>query len=377
MTELLVVPVKQSFSVDVEQPVKKWIQAKQGATGVAAPLIRWIQSNLNREVEDVSAKLVTLRKLRQEVIGSSTESTETKLANASNYYDQISGLEAATSDEVQIWYQWKNAFERRGWTKEKPKMPIPSFHYEKICVLFNIAAFNSRIASEQNFETMDGLQRAAKRLQTAAGTFSHLREHSVARMQTELTSDLDPETLGTLSDLMLAQAQEMVALKAISDNMKAVVIAKLCSQCHDMFSGVAHSMQSAARANAWDSDWISNVCCKQAIYGGLSQYHQSKVCSESKEMGEEIARLEFAKRLLTSGIEKGRSGLCSGKTWLSQVEVDLKEAHKNNDFIYHAVVPEEKALAPVAKVAVAKPTPMPEKLGDPSALLLFQSSTKP
>ena len=92
-------------------------------------------------------------------------------------------------------------------------------------------------------ETTEGLQKAAKRLQAAAGIFAHLRDHAVAALQSDPTPDLEPDTLSVVADLMLAQAQEIVTLKAISDSMKDAIVAKLCSQCDDMFSSVMRSMQ--------------------------------------------------------------------------------------------------------------------------------------
>ena len=72
-------------------------------------------------------------------------------------------------------------------------------------------------------------------------------------------------------------------------------------------------------------------------------------------------RLQYAKRLLATGIERGPVGLLNGKEWLRKVERDLAEAIKNNDFIYHERIPDEKALPAVAKAAVAKPTPLPDR----------------
>ena len=89
---------------------------------------------------------------------------------------------------------------------------------------------------------------------------------------------------------MLAQAQEMVVLKAISGKMKDVSIAKLCSQCEDLYANAMRSMQKEAVRNVWDSAWLPNVSGKQAIYNGMAQYHQSRACNASKAIGEEIAR---------------------------------------------------------------------------------------
>ena len=77
----------------------------------------------------------------------------------------------------------------------------------------------------------------------AAGIFSYLKENVVAAIQQDPTPDMEPTTLGVLADLMLAQAQEMVACKAMNDKMKDAIIAKLCAQCDELFSNVMRSMQ--------------------------------------------------------------------------------------------------------------------------------------
>ena len=55
------------------------------------------------------------------------------------------------------------------------------------------------IAAGENFETDDGLQKALKKLQFAAGIFTHLKDTSVSAIQRDPTPDLDPDTLGILS----------------------------------------------------------------------------------------------------------------------------------------------------------------------------------
>lgn len=40
----------------------------------------------------------------------------------------------------------------------------------------------------------------------------------------------------------------------------------------------------------------------------------------------------------------------------------LVESKKDNDFIYHERIPELKDLEPIAKIHLAKKTPLPEKM---------------
>ena len=104
-------------------------------------------------------------------------------------------------NEVQIPFKWKDAFDKGSFFGGRISLTIPSFSYEKICILFNVAAYNSQAASEQNFESDEGLQKAMKKLQIIAGIFAHLKETAVLTIQRDPTPDLDPETLGILSGM--------------------------------------------------------------------------------------------------------------------------------------------------------------------------------
>ena len=59
-----------------------------------------------------------------------------------------------------------------------------------ICISFckerrgvNDLVLHFRVASDQNLDSTEGLQKAAKRLQAAAGIFGHLKDHAVAAIQ--------------------------------------------------------------------------------------------------------------------------------------------------------------------------------------------------
>lgn len=66
-----------------------------------------------------------------------------------------------------------------------------------------------------------------------------------------------------------------------SDRMKDQVVAKLCSQCEDMFGDALKHLQKETLKTLWDREWIPRVAGKQSGYHGLAQYHQSRVSSVS------------------------------------------------------------------------------------------------
>ena len=74
---------------------------------------------------------------------------------------------------------------------------------------------STMIAEAQNTDSEEGLQKANKKLQTAAGIFSNLKDRVVGLMEQEPKPDLEPDCLSVLAALCLAQAQEMVVQKAL------------------------------------------------------------------------------------------------------------------------------------------------------------------
>lgn len=59
--------------------------------------------------------------------------------------------------------------------------------------------------------------------------------------------------------------------------MKDAIVAKLCSQCDEMFGDALKHLQRESLKSLWERDWISRVAGKQAGYHALAEYYQSRV----------------------------------------------------------------------------------------------------
>lgn len=149
--------------------------------------------------------------------------------------------------DVTIPFKWKDAFDRGSLFSGKLHMSkhnelyllqradmiiaaMTSLAYERVCVLFNMAALQTQIAANQDLQTDDGLKLGAQMFQAAAGIFTQLRASVITAIQRDPTPDLGQDSLAALAALCIAQAQELFSLKAMQDKMKPTAIVKLCAQ---------------------------------------------------------------------------------------------------------------------------------------------------
>ncbi|KAK7601370.1 hypothetical protein V9T40_008811 [Parthenolecanium corni] len=346
MSEFLSIPVKKPTDVDLVKPLKNIIASHY---------------NTSDNPESYNTAIEEFNKLRNQAVWKVYEKYESSLEIVYYYYDELASLEAKLAgSSPQIPFKWKDAFDKGSLFSGRASLTLTSFKYEIICVLFNIGALQSAIASTQIVETDGGLKLAAKLFQLAAGIYKHIKETVSESFHQDLTPDMSTETLSALTYLMLAQAQEIFVLKAIHDQMKDAIVAKLSAQCAEYYSDTIKVLQKDQVRPLVGNSWISLVLGKQLIFQGLAEYFQSSVCKVNKEIGEEIARLQHAISNIKNGQQQSAKNLY--QDYLTKATRALADAEKDNNFIYHEAVPDVKNLSAIAKAPVAKPTPLPSRL---------------
>ncbi|XP_030003133.1 programmed cell death 6-interacting protein isoform X3 [Sphaeramia orbicularis] len=352
MATFISVPLKKASEVDLVKPLSKFVTVSYPAGEE--------QSEYIRAVEE-------LNKLRKNALGRPLDKHESSLEILLRYYDQLCSVEPKfpfSENELCLTFTWKDAFDKGSLFGGSVKLALASLGYEKTCVLFNAAALASQIASEQNLDNDEGLKAAAKYYQLASGAFGHIKDTVLSALNREPTMDISPETVGTLSLIMLAQAQEVFFLKATSDKMKDAVIAKLANQAADFYGDAFKQCQYKDNL---PKEVLPVLAAKHCIMQANAELHQSILAKQKKRFGEEIARLQHAAELVKT-VASRYDEYVSVKDLSDKINRALTAAKKDNDFIYHDRVPEVKDLDHIGKAALVKATaitpPLSQKFTD-------------
>ncbi|XP_012231815.1 programmed cell death 6-interacting protein [Linepithema humile] len=344
MAELIAIPLKKPSDVDITKPLTNVIKSTYNSPG---------------SQKDYTEAISEFSKLRNNALWRAFEKYESSLQVIYSYYDQLCALEGKIpAHELQIPFKWKDAFDRTIFGG-KLSLTISTLAYEKVCVLFNIAALQSSVAATQSLDSDEGLKLAAKLFQQSAGIFNYLKGNVMMAIQQEPTPDISPETLGALSALMLAQAQEIFVHKAIHDSMKDGIVARLAAQAEELYADALKLFQKEIFRAFWDKEWVPLIAGKQAGYRAMAEYYQSLVCKNNKSIGEEIARLEHAVELFKAAQQRSNKPSLF-QDYSNKAQRNLTEVKKDNDFIYHERIPDMKNVAAIGKANVAKLLPLPE-----------------
>uniref|UniRef100_A0AAR2LAD5 Programmed cell death 6-interacting protein n=1 Tax=Pygocentrus nattereri TaxID=42514 RepID=A0AAR2LAD5_PYGNA len=340
MATFISVPLKKSSEVDLVKPLSKFVTSAYPAGEE--------QSEYLRAVEE-------LNKLRKSALGRPLDKHESSLEILLRYYDQLCSVEPKFPfPELCLTFTWKDAFDKGSLFGGSVKLALASLGYEKTCVLFNVGALASQIASEQNLDNDEGLKAAAKFYQLASGAFAHIKDTVLSALNREPTMDISPETVGTLSQIMLSQAQEVFVLKATADKMKDAVIAKLANQAADFYGDAFKQCQYKENLpKKHVLPWIVKICF---VHLYLMFYWSIF-----------FVPLQHATELVKT-VASRYDEYVNVKDLSDKISRALTAAKKDNDFIYHDRVPEVKDLEHIGKATLVKATaiqvPLSQKFTD-------------
>jgi len=339
MSELLCIPLKLTGDVDLVKPLKSVISASRS--------VNHVDNNSLTELQNLRNKIVASIKNK--------DYTEQALEDTQNYFDQISNLESKIPfSATKIYFKWLDAFDKGSWFGgSAPYTMSTNLLYEKACILFNVAALCTQVGSKQDLTVEEGMKKAVKMFQMAAGILAAVSTPPPSSpSEQKPTPDLSPESAQALSCLCVAQAQEVILMKAIQDGKKEGIVAKLAKHTHNLYSETGTLLQKDNVKAMWDANWATTISSKEQLYGGLAHLHVGLLDKAESRFGQAIARLQLAENLLSKVQGAGAT------KWQELCSIALKEVRKDNDLIYFEKVPKSEELGAIDGAAVAKPTPL-------------------
>ncbi|KAG8835885.1 pH-response regulator protein palA/rim20 [Serendipita sp. 399] len=238
----------------------------------------------------------------------------------------------------------------------QPPLSLSNLAYERVCLLFNLAALFCHLAEAQNRDTTEGIKRASANYQNAAGTLAYLLENALPPFVSSLahptsSNDLSKPVIKALEYLMLAQAAECYWQKAVMDSLRNSTIARLSQQVASYY-GLAYSTIQASPAlvaSALPSNWMAQFQTKQHHFEAAAQIRKSMDDSENNKFGSELARLASALVCARQGLDSARRGVKDVvrediEALFKWIEEQTAKAQRDNDYIYHQEVPPISAL---------------------------------
>lgn len=244
-----------------------------------------------------------------------------------------------SSTDCCIAFTWKNLFNREEYTQY-------SLAFEKACVLFNMAAAFSHIGAESE------LKAAYAAFQAAAGICLFVAENFVSAPSV----DLFPETMKALSSVMLAQAQDAFLRKAEEGTKSFSVLAKLASYEASLYMRAAEGLSQLWSEHSWgEKEWASEAEENSKYMKALSNYYWALYLDSNKKNGEALAHMRNAKEYFEE-LKYGSYRKLDAKQKIAQVSSRLSSMERDNDLVYHEIIPD--TVKDIAHIAAAQPTPL-------------------
>ncbi|CAH8536533.1 unnamed protein product [Heterobilharzia americana] len=322
----LSIPIKKSSSCDLFNSLKQLITTQYG-------------SNV---AESCSHSLGDFATIRNSVCakGDNYNPTVERIAAYHDALDQLEGRLNLTNNS-RVEFKWSDITGKN--TKKEN-----SFKFERMNVLFCYAAAHSQLGESCRPNCENSLQQALKSFKIASSTFDYLSSDTASTK--DPLPDMTSASLTLFSNLMLAQAYECVFYKAEKDEKKPAILARISSTLTTLYEECVANCSSGAK-NVVPKDWPGVLNMKKGLYEALTQYYQSRACGESKQYGEQLARLSWAYELIKS---VARNSYFQRKNLVEQFKHEETVATKDNDHIYHEKVPNRMGLTPVQGVELIK-----------------------
>ncbi|CAH2354061.1 pH-response regulator protein palA/RIM20 [[Candida] railenensis] len=275
------------------------------------------------------------------------------------YYLQLEAIEVKFPEDFAV-FPWYGTL---SYSLSGP-FEFHSIQVEKINIVYQLGAIYSQLGLKESQFTTEGLKKSCVYFQQAAGCFDLISKKLVENIgDGHYVSDFNSNTINSIRYIMEAQAQESIWQKAISDEMKGSVIAKLAIKVAELYETAAKL--GSSKDTALTLEWVNHLHLKCCHFKAAAHLRIASNMLDSFEYGEQVAHLRAAQSIVSIGKKNytkyvSKFVLEDFEGLVESVTSTLRVAEKDNDLVYLKHVPSVNDLKPIPSVSMVKPLPPKE-----------------
>lgn len=331
-------------------------------------LKQYIRDFYHEDPESYSAEIHKLESLRAMAVRPATDVTGCSVLK--RYYCQLHFLQSrfpmSKDGASAVTFTWRDTYANM-------VCSLADIRFEIVSVLYNIGALHSQLGAADSRSSAEGLKLACTHFQCAAWAFQHLKD----TYPQPAGVDLAPDIMQFMYHLCLAQAQECILEKSMTDNRKATINAKVAAQIVDFYNMAynvlthnGHEDTAVVMETVGGKlyrNWKHYMKFKMTYYGCIALLYQGQQSEEQQKMGERVAYYQAAFDKLTEAIkvakglnypEGSKNAIEEALTFTMDVVEGKRKAAKNeNEFIYHEEVPDKDSLPDIKGASLVKGIP--------------------
>ncbi|WVQ79690.1 hypothetical protein IAT38_001790 [Cryptococcus sp. DSM 104549] len=358
---LIAIPKKTTQDVDWTNPIRQVIAHSYG-----------------EDPNNYAEECAVLQRCRQDgVRGAGSDFTARDLLY--KYFGQLELLELRFA-EIKVSFPWNDAFTDKLTTQT-------SLAFEKASIIHLIAAVLSSLAQSPSRSDPEGLKRAYYNTRASAGMLTYINENFLHAPST----DLSREVVHLLIGIMMAQATEIFTEKLVEEKKAPALVARSANQAAALYTVVVDELKDFQGKGVFDRNWLYVLQIKSKLFASVAQYYRAVADSAAGKHGASLVRLRLADSLVQ---EAQRQASSFTYTFVSSSTASLPhdaatslheitkahaavcsetktQATRDNDLIYHEVLPSEASLPAIDKLPAAPPITIQEVYGNPEVTKLI------
>ncbi|XP_067930761.1 uncharacterized protein [Watersipora subatra] len=230
--------------------------------------------------------------------------------------------------------------------------------FEKAAVLYNIGAMHSFLGISDNRSSPEGMKISCTHLQCAAWAFQQVRDN----FNSGYAADWSFDILSFQEQTMLAQSQECILEKSMTDNRKASITAKVAAQCVEFYKAALRFLESSNPTRQFGSsqvkEWKRHLELKINFMQCVMYYYLTLQAEDQQSYGERLAYAHTASKKLAECVKLSQTMGDDVKTSIQYINDVVTgkyiAAKKENDFVYHEKMPDIDSLPEVKGAVLVK-----------------------